>query len=99
MRLGHAQRVYAPGLAPSEALKVTVLKKSWWHIFFLWSMAPKSVAFVVVWHNNDRVSKHNVRCGCRYVCDAELCARALQLMRASANAGNILVVTVMEGEK
>ena len=99
MRLGHAQRVYAPGLAPSEAPKVTVLKKSWWHIFFLRSMAAKSVAFVVVWHNNDHDSKRNVRCGRRYICDAELCARALQLMHASANASYVMVVTVMEGEK
>ena len=56
-------------------------------------MAPKSVAFVVVWHNNDRESKRNVRCGRRYICDAELCARALQLMHASANASYILFVT------
>ena len=59
----------------------------------------KSAAFVVVWHNNDRESKHNVRCGCRYICDAELCARALQLMHASSNAGNVLVVTVMGRRK
>ena len=59
----------------------------------------KSAAFVVVWHNNDRESKHNVRCGCGYICDVELCARALQLMHASANASYVLVVTVMEGEK
>ena len=62
-------------------------------------MAPKHVAFVVVWHNNDQESKRNVRCGRRYICDAELCARALQLMHASSNAGNVLLVTVMEGEK
>ena len=59
----------------------------------------KSAVFVVVWHNNDRESKHNVRCGCGYICDVELCARALQLMHASANASYVLVVTVMEGEK
>ena len=67
MRLGHAQRVYAPGLAPSEAPKVTVLKKSWWHIFFLRSMALQERPFVVVWHNNDQESKRNVRCGRRSV--------------------------------
>ena len=39
-----------------------------------------------------------VTAGCRYRCDAELCARALQVMRASANADNVLVVTVMEGK-
>ena len=76
-----------------------VVKKSWWHIFFLRSMALQSAAFVVVWHNNDRESKHNVQCGCGYICVVALGARALKLMHASANAGNVLVVTVMEGEK
>ena len=59
----------------------------------------KSAAFVVVCHNNGQESKHNGRCGWRYICDFELCARALRLMHASANASNVLLVTVMGRRK
>ena len=90
----------AQGAVPRRFAESSGVVKNLGGTFFSFDRwRSKSAAFVVVWHNNDRESKHNVRCGCRYICDAELCARALQLMHASSNAGNVLVVTVMEGEK
>ena len=90
----------AQGAVPRRFAESSGVVKNLGGTFFSFDRwRSKSAAFVVVWHNNYRESKHNVRCGCIYICDAELCARALQLMHASLNAGNVLVVTAMEGEK